>query len=798
MGYQESVVYLESLQRLRPKLGTETTRRMLSALGRPHTGIDCVQIAGSNGKGSTARMLEQILREAGLDVGVYTSPALTDLRDQIRVNGRKIPKERVQSFVNDIDPCIERLRAEDDIPTYFEVLTTLAIHHFDVEDVDVAILEVGIGGRYDATSAVDPVASAVTSVSLEHTDLLGDTVEAIARDKAQVAPAGAPLVTGADGSALRAIREETDVITVGAEAGDIYAEETGMASMVESSVSIRAVDWSVETNLPLLGQHQATNAGIAATLARQLASVDADTIASGLRGAHWPGRFEIMSTAPLTVLDGSHNPDACSKLATLVERYEFDDLHLVFGAMADKDYATMRSELPAADSVYLCEPAVDRAEAVETLASTFIGHAEDINCSGSVLEATDRALSAAGENDCVLVTGSLYVVAEARDRWTSLLTPKRTDEPMAVPVDSEAHTVTRIQASTDHRTFKTQLRTEQADFVTEALRSAGGSAQTLNEEASDKRVSILLSGLVPQFHELISRIDGAGLGLSHLSEQLERAFDTNPHTDQYPWGDETALIGILNVTPDSFHDGGEYTDVEAAVRRARSMVGAGADIIDIGGESTRPGADPVSAQEEIERVVPVIEELADLNATLSIDTRKATVADVALEAGADIVNDVSGLEDPEMRFVAADHDASLVIMHSLSTPVEPGQTALYDDVVEDVIDELAEQVLLAERAGLDREQIIVDPGCGFGKDPAECFELIGRLKEFQSLGCPVMVGHSQKSMFEHVGCQHGDRLSPTLAMTTLAAERGADIIRVHDVPENAATIRTVEATRAHD
>ncbi|MFB6234468.1 MAG: dihydropteroate synthase [Halopenitus sp.] len=793
MEYQESVAYLESLQRLRPKLGTETTGKLLSALDQPQAGIECVQIAGSNGKGSTARMLEGILREAELDVGIYTSPALNDFRDQIRVNGRAVPKERVQSFVDEIDPCIDRLRAADDTPTYFEVLTALAIHHFGVEDVDVAILEVGIGGRYDATSAVDPVASAVTSVSLEHTELLGDTVEEIARDKAQVAPGDAPLVTGADGAALEAVREETNVITVGGEEKDVHAEETGMASLVESSVSIEAGGWSVDGNLPLLGQHQATNAGVAATLARQLASVDADTIARGLRGAHWPGRFEIMSTDPLTVLDGSHNPDACAKLASLVDRYEFDDLHLVFGAMADKDYAAMRSELPAPDSVYLCEPAIDRAESGEVLASTFADGDEAVDRSGSVLEATDRALSAAGENDCVLVTGSLYVVAEARDRWTRLVTPKQ----VADRADSTGSAVDGDGAATDYRTYKTRLRPDQATVVSEAMECAGGTV-TVVDDPSDKRVSLEVAGLGSQFRELIDRLDDAGLGLAHFSEQLERALAGTPGADQYPWGEEPALVGILNVTPESFHDGGEYVDVDDAVRRAESMIAAGADVVDVGGESTRPDVDPVSARTEIERVVPVIEALADREVTLSIDTRKASVANAALEAGVEVVNDVSGLADPEMRFVVADHDASLVITHSLAAPVDPARTATYDDVVEDVIDDLTEQLLLAERAGLERDQLIVDPGCGFGKDPTECFELIDRLEEFQALGCPVMIGHSQKSMFDLVDCQHGERLSPTLAVTTLAAERGADLVRVHDVPENAATIRTVTATRAHD
>jgi dihydropteroate synthase len=250
-------------------------------------------------------------------------------------------------------------------------------------------------------------------------------------------------------------------------------------------------------------------------------------------------------------------------------------------------------------------------------------------------------------------------------------------------------------------------------------------------------------------------------------------------------------MGILNVTPDSFYDGGRYSRVESAVQRARDMVDAGADIVDVGGESTRPGADPITDDEEMDRVVPVIERIADLGVPISVDTRKAAVADAALDAGADVINDVSGLSDPDMRFVAADHDASVVLMHSLDAPVDPERSVSYEDVVEDVVRELGERVLLAERAGLDRDQIIVDPGIGFGKSADECFELVDRLEELRALNCPIMVGHSRKSMFERVECDLGDRLPPTLAVTTMAAERGADIVRVHDIAENAAAVGTV-------
>ncbi|MFB6224100.1 MAG: dihydropteroate synthase [Haloarcula sp.] len=795
MEYHESADYLQSLQRRRPKLGTETTARMLSHLGDPQAGIDCVQIAGSNGKGSTARMVESVLRTAGQDVGLFTSPSLNSFREQVTVNGGRIPKARVTEFVERIEPCIERLAAENDTPTHFEVLTALALYHFDAEGVDVAVLEVGIGGRYDATSAVDPVASAVTSISLEHTDLLGDTIEEIARDKAQVAPTDAPLVTGTSGAALDAVRTETDTVTVGGEDADITAVENGMRSAVENCVSITGPNWSLETNLKLLGQHQATNAGVAATLARQVANVDTATLRDGLRAATWPGRFEIRSTDPMVVLDGSHNPGAMATLDDLVGRYDYDDLHVVFAAMNDKEYEQMIAALPAVETAFATQPDVDRAAEASALAGAFDGHAATTHQIESVPEATERAIAAADADDFVLVTGSLYAVAEARDRWTRLLVPqdyrRQSAKRTGVTGNQCANTGDNIQ----RRVFSVPLRNEQATRVDTRLEAIGGTCRRSTVGMPEKLVSTTLSGTPAQLRELADALATDGAGLARLAKQLETALADQTFPRPFD-GDEPAVMGILNVTPDSFYDGGEYNRRNAAVGRAEQMIAAGADIVDIGGESTRPGAEPVPVKEEIDRVVPVIEAVSSLETTISVDTRKAAVAEAALDAGADIVNDVSGLSDPEMRFVVADHDASVVLMHSLSAPVDPDRSVIYDDVVEDVLRDLSERVLLAEQAGIDREQIIVDPGCGFGKSADESFELVDRLHEFQSLGCPVMVGHSRKSMFRGVSGASEDRLPPTLATTAMAAERGADVVRVHDVVENTAVLQTVSATAA--
>ncbi len=426
MSYEEAADRLEGLQRRRPKLGTETTARMLAHLGDPQEGFDAVQVAGSNGKGSTCRMLESVLRADGLDVGVFTSPALDGFRGQVRVNGRPLPERFVTEFVDRMEPCLADLRADDDTPTHFEVMAALAVDRFGAAGVDVGILEVGIGGRYDATSAVDPVAAAVTSVSLEHTELLGDTVAEIARDKAQVAPADTPLVTGTDGAALDAIRTETDVVTVGGADADVTAARERRAGSARTSgvtedpfenpVSIVGPDWSLSTRLRLLGPHQAENAGVAATLARQVAGVDAGTVADGLREATIPGRFEVVDREPTTVLDGAHNPGATAAVAATLDRIDYDDLVLVFGAMSDKDHGGMVAELPPVATAVLTRPDLDRAAEPATLAAAFEGAAGRVERVPPVSEAVDRALSLADGDDLVLVAGSLYAVAEARDR----------------------------------------------------------------------------------------------------------------------------------------------------------------------------------------------------------------------------------------------------------------------------------------------------------------------------------------------------------------------------------------------
>jgi len=819
MRYHEAAEFLLGLRRFSMSPGTDAVAALLDRLGSPEAGVAFVQVGGSNGKGSVARMVESTLREAGLSVGLYTSPHLEDLTERITVDGREMTERAVADFVAEVRPWLVDRAAAGEPLTFFEVVTAMAIHEFDRRGVDVAVLEVGMGGEYDATSVVDPVATAVTTVDLEHTDVLGDDRAEIARTKAKIAAGGAPLVTAADGEALAVIREvAADVTTVtGADGdgdrggGDVRARYGGRVGPGDARVSIDLPDGpDVEARIPLVGRHQATNAAVAVTLARLTATalpdravpVDARTIERGFARATWPGRFEVLREGPLVVLDGGHNPAACRTIARTLDEYDYDDLHLAFGAMANKDHAGMVAALPA-DTAVTCAADVDRAEDPAVLAAAFERDGVPAEPADSVAAALSTVRERADPGDCVLLAGSLYAVAEARRTFTRRATPVRLPDRAAaertltragVPDDG----LSRAAEGAVARTVRLRVGRREAERIERTLLRLGGEASLSGLRAEATPVDAVLSATHGEFAALCRALDDAGL--DGIAREIRRrvGLADGGSRGRYPWEDGTAIMGVLNVTPDSFHDGGDHFDPDDAVAGARRLVDAGASIVDVGGESTRPGAEPVPAAEEIDRIVPVIEAVAGVDALVSVDSRKPAVARAALDAGAGVVNDVTGLRDPEMRALVAERDVPVIVMHSLDAPVDPDREPEYDDVVADVIDALGERVLAAEKAGIPRENVIVDPGIGFGKSNAGNFALLGRLDEFDALGCPVLVGHSHKSLFGGIGRGPDDRLHATVAATALAAERGADIVRVHDADENRAAVDVIEAATDPD
>lgn len=257
----------------------------------------------------------------------------------------------------------------------------------------------------------------------------------------------------------------------------------------------------------------------------------------------------------------------------------------------------------------------------------------------------------------------------------------------------------------------------------------------------------------------------------------------------------TLVMGVLNVTHDSFSDGGLFLDAGRAIEHAHQLVAEGADVLDIGGESTRPGAEPVPAGEELRRVLPVVEAVvSQLDVPISIDTMKPEVADACLSAGAVMLNDVRGLRDPVMIETAARHGAGVVIMHMKGTPRTMNEEAVYDDVVAEVRAFLAEQAARARSAGI--ATVVIDPGLGFAKSTGHSLSLLRHLGVLTSLGYPVLVGASRKRFIgELTGRPAGDRVAGTVAATTAAVLGGAAIVRVHDVAEATQAVRVAEAIR---
>lgn len=256
------------------------------------------------------------------------------------------------------------------------------------------------------------------------------------------------------------------------------------------------------------------------------------------------------------------------------------------------------------------------------------------------------------------------------------------------------------------------------------------------------------------------------------------------------------VMGVLNVTPDSFSDGGKFLDPEVAVEHGVAMAEAGADVIDVGGESTRPGAKPVTAAEEWRRIDPVLRGLVRrARVPISVDTRKPEVATHALDVGASIVNDVTGLRQPGMRALVADRKCGAVVMHMKGDPETMRDLAVYEDVVGEVRSFLARQVEVAVAAGIERERLVVDPGIGFAKKPEHNVALLQNLSNFAAIGRPILVGVSRKSFLRAVA---GDAVSHdegSVAAAAFAVLHGASIVRVHDVPETVRALRVIDALR---
>jgi len=285
--------------------------------------------------------------------------------------------------------------------------------------------------------------------------------------------------------------------------------------------------------------------------------------------------------------------------------------------------------------------------------------------------------------------------------------------------------------------------------------------------------------------------------MSTLTQSGKKEFFLNFRHRKYNLAERTHIMGVLNVTPDSFSDGGKFSNLEKAVSQALKMTDEGADIIDIGGESTRPGSQPVSLEEETKRVIPVIEALAKkIQVPISIDTYKSQIAQKALEAGAELINDISGLKlDSEMAKLVAKYNVPVIIMHIKGTPQNMQENPYYENVTKEIRDYFEERINFADSTGIKEENIILDPGIGFGKRFEDNLAILKNLKEFKKLDRPLLVGLSRKSFIGKIlDLPVEERLEGSLGALAYSIMQGANIARVHDVKESVRVAKIVDAT----
>lgn len=366
----------------------------------------------------------------------------------------------------------------------------------------------------------------------------------------------------------------------------------------------------------------------------------------------------------------------------------------------------------------------------------------------------------------------------------------------------DEHTDDLLPFTSVFHIFITSVNHPEALLIKRLIISAGGECLMSGSGCAPGSANLLLIGSLNIFKTVADDISDAELALSPLGKEIETAAanylkkqeDITACGFTFNLSQRTAVMGILNVTPDSFSDGGKFIEIDKAVLHGRTMFENGADIIDIGGESTRPGAEAIDEIIEIKRTLPIIEKLSESGVPVSIDTSKSGVAREAVKAGAVMINDISGLRfDPGIVEVAGEFGTFLVIMHIKGKPRDMQNDTNYDDLMGEIIEYLYISAESAKKAGVNEDKIIVDPGIGFGKSFPQNLEIIRRLRELKVLGYPVLVGPSRKAFIGAItGKPAPERLYGTCAVCAAAAVNGADILRVHDASEIAQVAKTID------
>ena len=438
MNYSQAEEYLNSfvnyeqipgISYAQPGYSLRHVEELLNRMGNPQFAARTVHIAGTKGKGSVAAMTARVLTASGHRTGLYTSPHFHSLRERISIDDSLISEAEFAATMAEIRPFIESVRQDAAFRqlTYFEVLTALAFAYFKKEQVDFQVLEVGLGGRLDATNVAKPAVCIITSISLDHTQILGNSLGQIAREKAGIVKPGCWVVISPQpeeaASAIKEIcrEKEAKVVQVGE---DIKWHKIG-GDMFHQSLVIEGRKNNYHVRIPLLGDFQLENAAVAVAALEIVGcagfAISATDIAQGLAGVRWPGRFQVVQQHPTVLIDGAHNVASMKRLVSNINEYFSDKrILLVFGTSSDKDIPGIVSELVSlSPHVIVVQATHSRAASLAVLTAEFSQRGIEVESGESVSQALSRALSKAGRTDLICVTGSLFVVAEALDYFSA-------------------------------------------------------------------------------------------------------------------------------------------------------------------------------------------------------------------------------------------------------------------------------------------------------------------------------------------------------------------------------------------
>ncbi|MGG2468357.1 bifunctional folylpolyglutamate synthase/dihydrofolate synthase [Paraclostridium bifermentans] len=425
MNYNEALQFIHESHKFGMRLGLDNIKKLLELLGDPQNNLKIIHVAGTNGKGSTCSFISSILKESGYKVGLYTSPFLETFTERIRVNGENISEEEVGKIVSLIKEKIEIMVSEGySYPTEFEIVTAMAFYYYNQEKVDFVALEVGLGGRYDATNVIDkPVVSAITSISLDHTGILGDTLGKIAFEKGGIIKEDCPTIV------YPQQEEASEVIkNICAEKKSKYIEcDFKNIEIKSSNINSQIYNCNIngkelrDLEIKLIGDHQIKNSIVALNVIEYLndikiTNISEENIRKGLLETKWPGRIEKISENPMFIIDGAHNEEGAKSLANSIDKYfENKNKILVIGMLEDKDIESVLDLLiPKFNKVITTTPDNPRAIDANKLKEKIERYNIEVTCEPNIKEAVDYALKISNKDDVIISAGSLYMIGNVR------------------------------------------------------------------------------------------------------------------------------------------------------------------------------------------------------------------------------------------------------------------------------------------------------------------------------------------------------------------------------------------------